>query len=267
MHHTVIDTWRYGDVTNRKRWILVGFLKDVCHEYGRDFSFPLPSHDESNAPCAMHVAVPDSDVPESYWRYQFIDPHFLPYHDPKPGKLHMLAKTGPGMGWSGWPTAMYSWLGLFNTQMTTNGGGRRPPLNWWYDSPLYYSRMTVPVETMHAASVHESYHDEFVKHHCDDECFLRKCVNNGIPVRTSVAIDSAVIAVLQSAGVPYDVNVDNTSSLQACDVATRQRAYRGPLSSAERGGVKCIHVDTMANATFLTPRCSSSCIMLSHAMP
>ena len=62
----MIETWRYGDVTNRKRWILVGFLKDVCHEYGRDFSFPLPSHDESNVPCAMHVAVPDSDVPESY---------------------------------------------------------------------------------------------------------------------------------------------------------------------------------------------------------
>ena len=253
LHHMVIETWRYGDVTNRKRWIMVGFLKDVCGVHGRDFCFPFPSHDKSNAPCAMHIAVPDSHVPDEYWRNQYIDPHFVMYHDHVPGKLHLLAKTGPGMGWSGWPTAIYSWLGLFNTQVTTNGGGRRPPLTWWFDEMLTWTRMTVPVETMHAASLHESYHDDFLIHHCDDESFLRKCVNNGIPIRTCVAIDSAVIAVLQAAGVPYDVNVADTNPMQACDAATRRKAYRGPLSSATRGGVKCIHVDTMANATFLTP--------------
>ena len=253
LHHAVVETWRYGDVTNRKRWILIGFLKDVCGEHGRSFCFPMPSHDESNAPCAMHIAVPDAHVPDEYWRRQYVDPHFVPYHDPQPGKLHLLAKTGTGMGWSGWPHAIYTWLGLLNTQVTTNGGGRRPPLTWWFNEPLIWTRMTVPTETMHAASLHESYHNGFVQKHCDDDAFLRKCVNNGIPIRTAVAIDSAVYNVLIAAGVPYDVNVDNANPMQACDADVRQRAYQGPLSADERGGVKCIHVDTMANATFLTP--------------
>ena len=253
LHQTVIETWRFGDVTNRKRWILVGFLRETCGKHGRNFSFPMPSHDESNAPCAMHIAVPDELVPDEYWRRQHIDPHFVPYHDPQPGKLHLLAKTGTGMGWSGWPYAIYSWLGLLNTQVTTNGGGRRPPLQWWFDVPLMWTRMTVPIETMHAASLHESYDTDFVKRHCDDDSFLRKCVNNGIPIRTAVAIDSAVYAVLNAAGVPYDVNVVDANPMQACDADMRQRAYQGPLSADERGGVKCIHVDTMANATFLTP--------------
>ena len=174
----------------------------------------MPSHDESNAPCAMHIAVPDELVPDEYWRRQHIDPHFVPYHDPQPGKLHLLAKTGTGMGWSGWPYAIYSWLGLLNTQVTTNGGGRRPLLQWWFDVPLMWTRMTVPIETMHAASLHESYDTDFVKRHCDDDSFLRKCVNNGIPIRTAVAIDSAVYAVLNTAGVPYDVNVVDANPMQ-----------------------------------------------------
>ena len=110
------------DVTNRKRWIMVGFLKETCKEHGRDFCFPDPSHDESNAPCGLHVAVPDANVPDEYWWHQYIDPYFVSYRDPISGKLHLIAKTGPGMGWSGWPTAIYSWLTILKSRLTEAAG-------------------------------------------------------------------------------------------------------------------------------------------------
>ena len=56
LHYNTIETWRYGDVTNRKRFIIVGFLTEVVGEYAKEFSFPSGMYDENHAPCALHVA-------------------------------------------------------------------------------------------------------------------------------------------------------------------------------------------------------------------
>ena len=136
LYSDIIETWRHGDVTNRKRYIIVGFLTGVVGEHAMEFAFPSGMYDEYKAPCALHISVPDDEVPYEYWRHQYIDQYMLPYKDPVQGKMHLIARTGNGMGYSKWPHAIYSWLGLLNTQVTTNGGGRRPPLDWWYQYSL-----------------------------------------------------------------------------------------------------------------------------------
>ena len=113
--------------------------------------------------------------------------------------------------------------------------------------------MTVPVETMHAASLHESYQSDLVQPVNDDHDFLRKCVNNGIPVRTSTAIDQAVYAVLQQAGVEYDSDKEHIHDIDTATYAYRAEVNRGPMANEHEPIVRCLHVDTMANATFLTP--------------
>ena len=64
--------------------------------------------------------------------------------------------------------AVYSWYGLLNAQLTTNGGGRRPPLSWWFDAPLTKTRLTMPKETVAAASLPDDYL-QYV-HERNDDC-------------------------------------------------------------------------------------------------
>ena len=99
-------------------------------------------------PLLRYIAVPDNEVPDEYWINQSIDDHMLPHSSKskKPGDLHLIAQVGQKgeFGPPECPCAVYSWYGLLNDQLTTNGGGRRPPLSWWFDTPLTTTRLTVP---------------------------------------------------------------------------------------------------------------------------
>ena len=133
-----------------------------------------------------------------------------------PGDLHLIAQVGHKgeFGPPSCPCAVYSWYGLLNAQLTTNGGGRRPPLSWWFDAPLTLTRTTVPCETVAAASLPDDYIDEVYvcnETPCEchpyesDEVFLRRRVNNGVPFRTSMSIDMKVMEVLKESGIAPDV--------------------------------------------------------------
>ena len=105
------------------------------------------------------------------------------------------------MGRPSLPNAVYSWDGLLNGQTTLNGGGRRPALDWKHGEAIDKTRLCLPVETIRAASLPSDYSDfaaAFAEGGSTD-VFLRLCVNNGVPVRTGVAIDSAIKAVLMRA--------------------------------------------------------------------
>ena len=67
IHELKTQVWRYGDVNNRERWVLVGFLNNMgVHAQG--FEFPEPIFDESSVdfPKARDCAVPDECVPAVY---------------------------------------------------------------------------------------------------------------------------------------------------------------------------------------------------------
>ena len=101
------------------------------------------------------------------------------------------------MGTAKLPNAVYLWDGLLNGQTTLNGGGRRSKLDWKLGESINKTRMVVPTETVRAASLPHDY-ENFVKAFAegDEDDFLRLCVNNGVPIRSDVSIDSAIKKVL-----------------------------------------------------------------------
>ena len=166
--------------------------------------------------------------------------------------------------------------------------------------------MTTPQETVRCASLPDDY-TEFIEG-CQKikscEChkgenkddFLRRCVNNGVPIRTSHAIDMAVFKVLTRAGVspdvigtehgpqtfvetPYNSYLPNIKLDQLLQKNSQQNNNVQQYSNPNPNGInacsckseaclnmpkpfarswvglatkiRCIHVDTMANRTFL----------------
>ena len=119
------------------------------------------------------------------------------------------------------PNNMYiqGWDGNIATQMGTNGGSQRPALlnpdgtEWMPGDRICNCRtsMTVPTETLRAASLEEGYHKWARKFYNRQKLsmpfdqFLRELVNLGIPMCMGTAIDKKVSSCLVKAGVgPVD---------------------------------------------------------------
>ena len=122
---------------------------------------------EDMYPVARDIAVPDSEVPEEYWRTTTV--HQYPKTKPRPGKLHHVGYAGdPDLpkvaGHSKCPYNIQGWDGNLATRMGTNGGSQRPALlnpdgtEWMPGDPICRTRMAVPTETLRAASLEEGYH-------------------------------------------------------------------------------------------------------------
>ena len=77
-------------------------------------------------------------------------------------------------------------------------------LDWRPGQPIDTTRLTVPIETVRAASLSDTYR-LWLQQFDDSDETLQLMVNNGVPLRTSTIIDKAVIATLQLAGVEYDI--------------------------------------------------------------
>ena len=118
------------------------------------------------------------------------------------------------MGHMSRPNKVQGWEGIFPGQTTYNGGGSRVPLDWSPGMPIDFTRKTIPIETVRIASLCSQY-KEWVESFDASDSFLRKCVNNGVPLRTACAVLDAVHAVLVRAGVPHDITPDAPPSADA----------------------------------------------------
>jgi site-specific DNA-cytosine methylase len=220
VHADVCRVADYGDCSNRTRLMIVCFHRDIG-DIGAEFEFPKPFYDEKHYYTAHDIAVEDSEVPEEYWIHD--KPYMLDEEAPKPLQIHKIAQTADGMGHSSKPNAVQTFYGLFPTQTTHNGGGRRVSKGWKPGDPIGSTRLTVPVETCRIASLPHDYQD-FVAQHDNTDTFLRTCVNMGVPLRTSTAIDEAVHSMLQRANVPFDTGQDNLPTKEAMYVDIKDRA-------------------------------------------
>ena len=104
------------------------------------------------------------------------------------------------------PSSIQSWDAGLATQLSTNGGSRRPQLEWMPGNPITRTRLTVPLETLRAASLDEESYLRLARvHHSQRSCgmnfdsWVRELVNLGVPVSTSAAIDRQVQNVLKRA--------------------------------------------------------------------
>ena len=210
VHESVLECWRHGDPSVRQRLFIVALRRDLFSE--EDWTWPEQVLDETCYPIARDIAVPDSDVHPRYRRSGSI----ITYKEPdpvQPGRIQHVGFAGDperpeGMGSCKNPPRVTSWDGGFPTQLSTNGGTCRPLLEWRQGWPIVETRMTVPTETLRAASLHEESYTELAqKHFCRKtlgmslDMFIRELVNLGVPVQTSKAIDQQVLDVLKKAHV------------------------------------------------------------------
>jgi hypothetical protein len=253
--------WWYGDPTTRKRLFIVGISKElgpIAHK----FNFPTQTHTPAQLVAFRDIAVADKDVPTEYWRQD--EPTRVPWREPVPNNTHKIAQAGPGMGHSSNPNAVLSWDALGNSQTTYNGGARRPRLDWQAtkNGPVGRTRLTVPIETVRAASLPDEYL-QWCFTFKQDPTFLRECVNNGTPSRTSYAIDRQVWALLQqaqqksaqAAGLQKHTceptsTVRSTQLDTGCNLQLHQRSVEGAIMQPTRSQytIKVANSEVMTGA-------------------
>ena len=196
VHCAIVNVWRYGDVSNRERLMIVAIHKKFG-TMATEYTIPEGDFDSDRAPQAWMVACPDDAVPGHLWRTDKIIK--TAWREPVLGKLHLIGTTGrPGMGYSDYPNAVYSWQSLYNCQTSYNGGGRRPVLSWQQDDAIERTRLTTIPETIKIASLPSDY-ETFARGVKDDDNFIRDLVNLGWPLRFAHTIDSSVMRFLERA--------------------------------------------------------------------
>ena len=134
IHAKILRVASAGDPSNRTRLFVIGFLKNSVGDIGCQFDWPVPEFDSGHYYCARDVAVPDDQVPSEYWLDD--SPTSFWNQDVHPLQIQVLASCGPGMGHSSKPHKFQGWEGIFPTQTTHNGGGRRVPLDWVPGQPI-----------------------------------------------------------------------------------------------------------------------------------
>jgi len=212
IHTDILAVRKYGDPTNRARLFMVGTRRDLTAANELQdikFKFPEPTFSDADTPTIRHLAVPDESVPEGYWRHGSTT---RTGNSAVQGKLHIIARSGNGMGRSNNPNSVPSWDTIGNSQTTYNGGAKRPRLDWidTGDNSVGPQRLGVPIEAIRMASLHDSYQDWALKHYAATTPIIRRdgrnitadefiflCVNNGIPCRLSTAADTNAVTFLQ----------------------------------------------------------------------
>ena len=199
MYARMIQVWRHGDPSNRTRLFMVGLHKDLG-QAAYDFKWPTESFSQDKTPFARLIAASDEDVETKYWRYDKITELPVWENKNRPDRIQVVSRSGTGMGPARMPHSIQSWEGLLNGPTTLGGGGRHVELTWRTGEPITRTRLTTPGEYVKAASLCDEYL-EWCKSFADGDVdkFAMLCINNGVPQRTSNAIDSQVLKILQKA--------------------------------------------------------------------
>ena len=273
VHTDQIRVWRYGDVSNRTRLIMVCVHKRHGLK-ATHFKFPHFKYDEERYPTAADIAQPDFEVPSKY----ILNGEPKKYEKaaqraPKPGTMHSIARFGDGAGDRERPNAVQSNMGLPATQLTSNGCSRRTMLSWRLGEKIDKTRLTTPAETLAIASLHTSY-GPWAKGFANDgtfqtkpDEFLVKCVNNGVPLATGFAVDTTVAQFLEYLGVKKDVPATHdmkTVSAVKFDVKRqcKTKEWQSPAVAAavrkQYGHISSMLVDTGAQLSCSRPRIANS---------
>ena len=182
--YEVLDCWRFGDVTSRRRVFIVGISKRFGVR-AHSWKFPVGQYHEGRAPQAWMIAANDRDVPSNCWMTDIPKP--VKWEEPVGGCLHLVARFGYTMGHSSAPNAVFSWFSLFSTQTTYGGGGRYLPRDWRPGEKISVTRKPIIEETVRIASLPSDFLT-YLRASGGDDDFARDCINNGWPLRTAMAM-------------------------------------------------------------------------------
>ena len=253
VHHKYISVWRHGDPTNRKRLFIVAVHKRHGLKAAQ-FKFPKEQFDEEWYPVAADVAIPDDQVPARYVLKG--TPKKVYAKDPKPGRMHHVARFGDGPGDREAPNAVQSHQGLAATQLTSNGCSRRTMLSWRRGDKIAKTRLTTPQETVRFASLDASY-EAWARKFEDTDEFVQKCVNNGIPMATCHALDTCIVEFLEYLGVAKDVPAtDDSATVARAKFNAKQRDQRRSQGISDDVRRQYGHVHSMLVDTGAQISCS-----------
>ena len=246
VHHAVLPVWIYGDPTNRKRLVLVA-VHNRLGSAAQTYQFPPANYNTRHHPIAYDVAIPDDEVTAEYW-IEGEPAEIYDWREPNPGHIHQLGNYGQGAGHCDSPNSLQSWWGLANTQLTSNGGARRVRVDWQPGQPITHTRLTTPTETVRMASLPHTYLN-WVRGFDRRDTFLRECVNNGVPLRMSAAVDQSVIKLLRQAGVQPDVPASVSTEELEAHRARRRSGNLQDHTADEFDRVRSILIDTGATGS------------------
>ena len=223
LHIKIIECWDLGDNVHRSRWFCVGFLRNMGAA-AINFKHPNAINGDITPYCARDIALPDADVPRTFWRKDNTDR--LSQTQPEPGQIHKLARAGIGMGHSNNPNLVTSWLGATPGPTTFKGGVKRPSLNWndSGNNPIGPARTDTPVEMCRAMSAPSdviNYYASF----SDDLSFLYRNIGNAIAAMTCSAYDTAIM---------------NTVTDWMLEQQNSQHIYRSLSAATNQGAAKSV---------------------------
>jgi hypothetical protein len=260
LHTNHLKTIFYGDGSSRIRFYVAGIHRRH-KEKANHWKYPSYIYSIDRCPCAADFACLDEDVPPENWLHgpetRSGEPTFLysdKHNDYVVGKLHHLGRYGQGSGPGDrtWPANLYSWFGPFNTQLTSNGGGRRPKLTWTPGEIIDITRSTTVLETCRIAGLSETY-APWVSTFDSSPEFLRYNVNMGVPQNTGYAIASQCNAFLTYLGVEKDISSETHRWKLQAQRATKEEinAQRGLHQNwqNEYSNVRSMLVDTGATGS------------------
>ena len=217
LHYRVLDCWKYGDVSNRKRLFLIALHKRLG-EAAKAFRWPTEKFSDKFGPNALDIAVPDSEVQNEDMCYG--EPvNIFSNTEPRPGHIHHIGSFDPdgAAGDSETPGPLHSQWGLPATQLCSNGGSRRVLLTYKPGDSIYRTRKTTIVETCRIASLSISYL-QWLRSKGYTDRFIRKLINNGVPCMTATAIDMECANILSKtfrADVPPTIHEPISHQLYA----------------------------------------------------
>lgn len=155
VHKYLIPVWCFGDVSSRVRLIIIA----IHNKFGANattFTLPDAPYDESRFPVALDIADEDADIEDEYILHDSPTTRHA-WYDPKPGEIHHIGRSGEGIGHCDAPHNFESLWGLPNTQLTSNGGARRPMKSWRPWQELHTTHLSTLGETIRIANLTQTY--------------------------------------------------------------------------------------------------------------
>ena len=195
----VVGTWRYGNVGNKRHFILVAIsrlLGDLAEKY------EIPEGVFSDETCYTARDIIDDVIAKERILEDLGDQN-LQVKSSLPGAIHKVGQKAPGHGPAVCTHAVYGLDGQCPAA-TTLGAGRGVLPTWQQGASIDGSFMFSIDDTARARGFPDCY-VPYMRAFDDSDSFIRECLGNAATQGFMLELDKSVHSLLQAAGVSHDI--------------------------------------------------------------
>lgn len=201
----VIRTWHFGDVGNKRHFIIVAISK-LLGKWGANFQ--IPSGKYSDHTCYTARDIIENEVDEDRKRY--CNDYPVPSRGTLPGSIQKVGQYDFGHGPPDCTSGCYSNDGQ-PPAATCLGGGRRVPSDWVTGDPIVESIMVSVDEVARSRGFGDDY-VPYMRFYDDSDKFIFMILGNAQSQHFATALDEAIMKTLLDAGVSHDITGTVTTS-------------------------------------------------------